>query len=72
MFSQMTSILDLLMDYCYLRGYEYSRLDGSMKYSDREENVCSMYLIQLFDTICMTPATSVLAAWVQFLSTLCR
>uniref|UniRef100_A0A8B9RJ14 Proliferation-associated SNF2-like protein n=1 Tax=Astyanax mexicanus TaxID=7994 RepID=A0A8B9RJ14_ASTMX len=38
-FSQMTSILDILMDYCYLRGYEYSRLDGSMKYSDREENM---------------------------------
>ncbi|TSK22805.1 Lymphoid-specific helicase [Bagarius yarrelli] len=38
-FSQMTSILDILMDYCYLRGFEYSRLDGSMKYSDREENM---------------------------------
>lgn len=38
-FSQMTSILDLLMDYCYLRGFQYSRLDGSMAYADREENV---------------------------------
>ncbi|KAI5606349.1 lymphoid-specific helicase, partial [Silurus asotus] len=38
-FSQMTSILDILMDYCYLRGFEYSRLDGSMKYADREENM---------------------------------
>uniref|UniRef100_A0A8D3C7A8 Proliferation-associated SNF2-like protein n=1 Tax=Scophthalmus maximus TaxID=52904 RepID=A0A8D3C7A8_SCOMX len=38
-FSQMTSILDLLMDYCYLRGFQYSRLDGSMSYSDRDENV---------------------------------
>ncbi|KAK7139836.1 hypothetical protein R3I94_012469 [Phoxinus phoxinus] len=38
-FSQMTSILDILMDYCYLRGYEYSRLDGSMSYSDRDENM---------------------------------
>lgn len=38
-FSQMTSILDILMDYCYLRGYQYSRLDGSMKYTDREENM---------------------------------
>ncbi|XP_060781851.1 lymphoid-specific helicase [Neoarius graeffei] len=38
-FSQMTSILDILMDYCCLRGYEYSRLDGSMKYTDREENI---------------------------------
>uniref|UniRef100_A0A672QPC1 Proliferation-associated SNF2-like protein n=1 Tax=Sinocyclocheilus grahami TaxID=75366 RepID=A0A672QPC1_SINGR len=38
-FSQMTSILDILMDYCYLRGYEYSRLDGSMSYTDRDENM---------------------------------
>ncbi|XP_072534072.1 lymphoid-specific helicase isoform X2 [Salminus brasiliensis] len=38
-FSQMTSVLDVLMDYCYLRGYQYSRLDGSMKYADREENM---------------------------------
>jgi ATP-dependent DNA helicase len=40
-FSQMTSILDLLVDYCYLRGFEYSRLDGSMSYADRDENVSS-------------------------------
>ncbi|XP_069045174.1 lymphoid-specific helicase isoform X2 [Lepisosteus oculatus] len=38
-FSQMTSILDILMDYCYLRGFRYSRLDGSMSYADREENI---------------------------------
>ncbi|XP_056147849.1 lymphoid-specific helicase [Lampris incognitus] len=38
-FSQMTSILDLLMDYCYLRGFQYSRLDGSMSYTDRDENM---------------------------------
>ncbi|KAK1791623.1 hypothetical protein P4O66_013623 [Electrophorus voltai] len=38
-FSQMTSILDILMDYCYLRGYQYSRLDGSMKYTERDENM---------------------------------
>ncbi|XP_051504280.1 lymphocyte-specific helicase-like [Myxocyprinus asiaticus] len=38
-FSQMTSILDILMDYCYLRGYKYSRLDGSMSYTDRDENM---------------------------------
>lgn len=35
----MTSILDILMDYCFLRGFEYSRLDGSMAFADREENV---------------------------------
>ncbi|KAF3708520.1 Lymphoid-specific helicase [Channa argus] len=38
-FSQMTSILDVLMDYCYLRGFQYSRLDGSMSYADRDENM---------------------------------
>ncbi|POI25179.1 hypothetical protein CIB84_011071 [Bambusicola thoracicus] len=39
MFSQMTMMLDILMDYCYLRGFKFSRLDGSMSYSDREENM---------------------------------
>lgn len=38
-FSQMTSILDILMDYCYLRSLQYSRLDGSMSYAERDENV---------------------------------
>ncbi|XP_034021354.1 LOW QUALITY PROTEIN: lymphoid-specific helicase [Thalassophryne amazonica] len=38
-FSQMTSILDILMDYCYLRGFQYSRLDGSMSYTDRDKNI---------------------------------
>ncbi|XP_051936995.1 lymphoid-specific helicase [Hippocampus zosterae] len=38
-FSQMTSILDILMDYCFLRGFQYSRLDGRMSYGDREENI---------------------------------
>lgn len=32
-------MLDILMDYCYLRGFKFSRLDGSMSYSEREENV---------------------------------
>ncbi|XP_052532933.1 lymphoid-specific helicase isoform X2 [Tympanuchus pallidicinctus] len=39
MFSQMTMMLDILMDYCYLRGFKFSRLDGSMSYADREENM---------------------------------
>ncbi|XP_014342102.1 lymphoid-specific helicase isoform X1 [Latimeria chalumnae] len=38
-FSQMTSMLDILMDYSYLRNYKYSRLDGSMSYAEREENM---------------------------------
>ncbi|XP_070608065.1 lymphoid-specific helicase [Erythrolamprus reginae] len=39
LFSQMTKMLDILMDYCYLRDYQFSRLDGSMSYADREENM---------------------------------
>ncbi|NWH64679.1 HELLS helicase, partial [Geococcyx californianus] len=39
LFSQMTMMLDILMDYCYLRGFKFSRLDGSMSYAGREENM---------------------------------
>ncbi|PKU30827.1 lymphoid-specific helicase [Limosa lapponica baueri] len=39
LFSQMTLMLDILMDYCYLRDFKFSRLDGSMSYSEREENM---------------------------------
>lgn len=38
-FSQMTSILDILTDYCYLRDFQYSRLDGNMSYAERDENM---------------------------------
>ncbi|KAM4599991.1 lymphoid-specific helicase [Fundulus diaphanus] len=38
-FSQMTSILDILVDYCYLRGFLYSRLDGTMSYTERDQNI---------------------------------
>lgn len=40
-FSQMTSMLDILMDYCHLRNFIFSRLDGSMSYSEREKNIYS-------------------------------
>ncbi|CAN9500135.1 unnamed protein product [Ophioblennius macclurei] len=43
-FSQMTSILDLLVDYCFLRSFQYSRLDGSMSYADRHENMAKFSL----------------------------
>uniref|UniRef100_A0A8D2J3L2 Proliferation-associated SNF2-like protein n=1 Tax=Varanus komodoensis TaxID=61221 RepID=A0A8D2J3L2_VARKO len=39
LFSQMTRMLDILMDYCYLRKYQFSRLDGTMSYAEREENM---------------------------------
>uniref|UniRef100_A0ACB8F7Y0 Uncharacterized protein n=2 Tax=Sphaerodactylus townsendi TaxID=933632 RepID=A0ACB8F7Y0_9SAUR len=38
-FSQMTKMLDILMDYCYLRDFQFSRLDGTMSYAEREENM---------------------------------
>ncbi|XP_075390482.1 lymphoid-specific helicase [Tenrec ecaudatus] len=41
LFSQMTRMLDILMDYCHFRNFKYSRLDGSMSYSEREENIHS-------------------------------
>ncbi|EDO19437.1 hypothetical protein Kpol_1002p85 [Vanderwaltozyma polyspora DSM 70294] len=34
-FSQMSRILDILEDYCYFRGYEYCRIDGSTAHEDR-------------------------------------
>ncbi|KAH3903178.1 DNA translocase SCDLUD_000794 [Saccharomycodes ludwigii] len=34
-FSQMSRLLDILEDYCYLRGYEYCRIDGSTAHEDR-------------------------------------
>lgn len=34
-FSQMSRVLDILEDYCYFRGYEYCRIDGSTDHEDR-------------------------------------
>uniref|UniRef100_A0A5F5Q2W9 Helicase, lymphoid specific n=1 Tax=Equus caballus TaxID=9796 RepID=A0A5F5Q2W9_HORSE len=39
LFSQMTRMLDILMDYCHFRDFNFSRLDGSMSYSEREKNM---------------------------------
>eukprot|EP00730_Choanoeca_flexa_P005313 TRINITY_DN11924_c0_g1_i3.p1 TRINITY_DN11924_c0_g1~~TRINITY_DN11924_c0_g1_i3.p1 ORF type:complete len:814 (+),score=277.19 TRINITY_DN11924_c0_g1_i3:2061-4502(+) len=38
-FSQMTKMLDVLQDYCWLRDYKFSRLDGSVSYQDREQAI---------------------------------
>jgi len=35
-FSQMTRQLDILEDYCFLRNYEYCRLDGQTPHEDRQ------------------------------------
>lgn len=47
-------MLDILMDYCYLRHFKFSRLDGSMSYSEREENVsrCTCTLSILGNSAC--------------------
>ena len=38
-FSQMNRLLDILEDYCELRGYEYCRLDGQTAHEDRMEAI---------------------------------
>eukprot|EP00923_Selenidium_pygospionis_P047189 GHVN01081424.1.p1 GENE.GHVN01081424.1~~GHVN01081424.1.p1 ORF type:complete len:886 (+),score=90.77 GHVN01081424.1:4604-7261(+) len=39
LFSQMSRMLDILEDYCTLRGYEYCRLDGTTSHDERIENI---------------------------------
>ena len=34
-------MMDIIEDYCILRNYGYSRLDGSMKVTDRQDEVCT-------------------------------
>lgn len=38
-FSQFTSMLDVLQDYCQLRGHSHRRLDGSTTSDDREDAI---------------------------------
>ena len=38
-FSQMTRILDILEDYCTIRGFEMCRIDGSTSGDDRDDGV---------------------------------
>ena len=38
-FSGFTTQLDILEDYCYLKGIEYCRLDGSTSLEDREDQI---------------------------------
>ncbi len=38
-FSQMTRMLDILQDFLEYEGYDYCRIDGSTKQSDRQERV---------------------------------
>ena len=49
-FSQMTSMMDIIEDYCILRNYGYSRLDGSMKVTDRQDEVCTYKTIIMMIT----------------------
>ncbi|EDO17896.1 hypothetical protein Kpol_1010p11, partial [Vanderwaltozyma polyspora DSM 70294] len=38
-FSQMSRLLDILEDYCYFRGYNYCRIDGSTSHEERIEAI---------------------------------
>jgi SWI/SNF-related matrix-associated actin-dependent regulator of chromatin subfamily A member 5 len=38
-FSQMTTILDILEDYCQLRMYKYCRIDGSTDMKNRDSQI---------------------------------
>ena len=38
-FSQMTSLLDILEDYCVMRGFESCRIDGNTGYEEREAGI---------------------------------
>merc|ERR1712029_377418 len=38
-FSQMTSMLDILGDYCNFKKWKFCRLDGSMNFLDRQANI---------------------------------
>ncbi|PAA85898.1 hypothetical protein BOX15_Mlig017655g1 [Macrostomum lignano] len=42
-FSQWVCILDLLQDYCHLREYKFSRLDGGMSLEDRDSEISRFY-----------------------------
>lgn len=39
LFSQMTRMLDILEDYCRIRGFAYCRLDGTTATEDRERQI---------------------------------
>lgn len=39
LFSQMCRVLDVLEDYCHLRGFKYCRLDGSTRVEDRQQQM---------------------------------
>ncbi|XP_071945077.1 lymphocyte-specific helicase-like isoform X2 [Antedon mediterranea] len=54
-FSQMTSMLDILEDYCHLRNHNYCRLDGSMAFAERQQQISNFsndpdYFIFLLST----------------------
>lgn len=38
-FSQFKMVLDILADFCYMREYEYARLDGETDFYDRDDEV---------------------------------
>lgn len=57
-FSQMTKMLDILGDYCYLRNMPYCRLDGKYSMDERKEQVWildNLITISYYNTLHYTP-----------------
>eukprot|EP00795_Rhopilema_esculentum_P015626 gene15626-6910_t len=48
-FSQMTRMLDLIEDFCHLRDYDYSRIDGTMSIPDRQEMASVSYCSSIIE-----------------------
>lgn len=38
-FSQMSRMLDIMEDFCFFRGYQYNRIDGSTEHEDRIKQI---------------------------------
>ena len=38
-FSQMTRLLDIFEDYCWIKGHKYCRIDGQTNYEDRANSI---------------------------------
>jgi SNF2 family DNA or RNA helicase len=47
-FSQMTKMLDILEDYCNIRGHPFCRIDGGVNYASRAEQVWFCFFFPYF------------------------
>ncbi|KAJ3257872.1 Chromodomain-helicase-DNA-binding protein 1-like [Boothiomyces macroporosus] len=58
-FSQMTKMLDIVQDYLDIRGYDYERLDGSIRGEDRNQSVQTFQQNKTFVFLLSTKAGGV-------------